>query len=107
MDAANDFAAPENGNEFINGPAGSSPTILGIPTFPTPTLGVLIHTDFDAFDLKIGHYSGEKNRVSFGDTFSIAELGLPIKENAVTAILMKVMSIAMAIIISTKDIPLD
>lgn len=83
MDAANYFAAPENGSEFINGPAGSSPTILGIPTFPNPTLGVLIHTKFDNLDLKIGRYSGETNRVSFGDTFSIAELGLPIKENAV------------------------
>ncbi|MBT09527.1 MAG: hypothetical protein CMQ27_09395 [Gammaproteobacteria bacterium] len=83
MDATNDFAAPENGSQFINGPAGSSPTILGIPTFPTPTLGVLIHTDFDAFDLRIGHYSGETNRVSFEETFSIAELGLKIKEQAV------------------------
>lgn len=83
MDAANDFAAPENGSQFINGPAGSSPTILGISTFPTPTLGVLIHTEFDNLDLKIGRYSGETNRMSFGDTFSIAELGLPIKDNAV------------------------
>ena len=56
MDATNDFAAPENGSQFLNGPAGSSPTILGIPTFPTPTLGVLIHTDLGAFNLKIGHY---------------------------------------------------
>ena len=83
MDATNDFAAPENSSQFLNGPAGSSPTILGIPTFPTPTLGVLIHTDFDAVDLKIGHYSEETNRVSFEQTFSIAELGLKIKEQAV------------------------
>ena len=77
MDATNDFAAPENGSQFINGPAGSSPTILGIPTFPTPTLGVLIHTDLCSTwnrPLLRGNRSGELE-----ETFSIAELGLKIK----------------------------
>ena len=83
MDATNDFGAPENGSEFLNGPAGSSPTILGIPAFPTPKLGVVMQTELDYLNFKIGRYPGGTNRLSLGDTFSIAELGLPIRQKGV------------------------
>ncbi|MEM1356058.1 MAG: carbohydrate porin [Planctomycetota bacterium] len=41
IDVNADFAFVEYGGEFINSSAGFSPTILSMPTYPDPALGVL------------------------------------------------------------------
>ncbi|CCQ10096.1 hypothetical protein PALB_9610 [Pseudoalteromonas luteoviolacea B = ATCC 29581] len=77
MDATNDFAAAYYGGGFINASMGFSPTIGGISTFPTPKLGAHIHKQFKHWALKLGAYSDADNRLSFSDSFQIAEIEVP------------------------------
>jgi porin len=42
IDANVEFAAPEYAGDFINSSFGVSPTILGIPTYPDPSFGIVI-----------------------------------------------------------------
>lgn len=91
MDANADFAFVENGGEFINSSAGFSPTLLTLPTYPDPALGVAGFVEPEGLPmyLGIGIYDGATQQGlatgsrGFGtlfddpaDLFLIGELGL-------------------------------
>jgi porin len=84
-----DFAAVENGGEFIQSSAGFSPTIFALPTYPEPSCGgALFWQPAEHLSLGIGVFDGAANAgfhtgsrgpsTLFGapsDLFSIAEGG--------------------------------
>jgi porin len=71
VDANTEFAAVENGGDFLNSSAGYSPTILPFPSYPQPRPGVLLMTRPAAgYSLGIGVFD-----IAHAGAMSIVEAG--------------------------------
>lgn len=79
IDANSEFALPENGQEFLNWSMAQSPTILGIPTYPDPAMGMnLIVSPVQGLELALGVYDGAlQEGVSTGNRGPSTLFGAP------------------------------
>ncbi|WP_348765906.1 carbohydrate porin [uncultured Salinisphaera sp.] len=90
MDANEDFAYVDNGDQFLNSSPGFSPTILAFPSYPDPATGIALFAElpagvyaragvYDGSSLN-GRRTGTRGPDNFlgddSDRFSVGEVGL-------------------------------
>ncbi|MGE0041820.1 MAG: carbohydrate porin [Vicinamibacterales bacterium] len=77
VDANSEFAAVDNGGEFINPSMGFSPTVFVLPTYPSPSASVNVFAETDHVYSATGLYNGRPamGEAGVGAPFLIQEVG--------------------------------
>lgn len=73
IDANSTFATADNAQGFIHASMGFSPTILGMPTYPKPALGLTLDQPIGDFAARAGVFDGSDTGRR-GDLFLIGQL---------------------------------